>query len=193
MKHWLIIRKCYIVTTISYQWLEFFFKFAEHGDSNLCLQNLILNAQHNMKKLHRIPTRHQIGFSTSIRHKPNMVPSCCAVATHRFRVTTPFNVWSNDAFLSSLCHKLWPFSHFAPLKGLDPTLLVSFPHVKFRHCIDKKVQQSKFLLFFHLCGVPGFISVKVQWQRLFSFLPLWSSEFCRHKVHWQQFFSLIFM
>jgi hypothetical protein len=40
MKHWSIIKKCYNVTTTSYQWLEFFVKFAKHGASNLCLPKI---------------------------------------------------------------------------------------------------------------------------------------------------------
>jgi hypothetical protein len=48
------------------------------------------------------------------------------------------------------------------LRGLDPTLLLFFPNVKFQHCAGEKVQQSKFLLFFHLCGVQGSISMKLQ-------------------------------
>lgn len=132
-----------------------------------------------MKQLHHIPTSHQIGFSTSTQHKPNMASNCCGVATCRFRVTTPFNVWSNDAFLSSLPQKLWPFSHFSPLRGLDPTILIFFPNVKFRHCACKKVQQAKFLLFFHLCGVQGSISMKLQWQQKKFLLPLWRFRFYR--------------
>lgn len=76
-------------------------------------QNLIRNAQHNMKKLHYTLTCHKTRFCTSTWLQQSLVSNCCQVATHRLPhvasfdahiLTFPFFLVKNfnDAFFSSL-------------------------------------------------------------------------------------------
>lgn len=120
---------------------------------------------------------HQTRFCTSTWHKPSLVPSCCEIDAHRFRVATPFNTHLQWCFsLLPLSTKLQPFFHLSPLRGWNPTFLVSLSNVNLQCCVGAKVQHEN--LFFLSCrhGVWSSISAKVQQQQLFFLSPLWSID-----------------
>ncbi len=214
MKHWSIIRICYNVTATSYQWLEFFVKFAKHGASNPYLPKIWPLMPNTWSKNY---TTYQQGTKLDLAPPLSMNQIWHQIVVELLLVGLRSQLLSmHEAmmpFSAPSLKKLWPFSHFSPLRGLDPTLLVSFSNVKFQHCACEKVQQSKFLRPFCHCGVQGSISMKLQWQQKKNLLPLWSFG-CRHegslatfffshlyavpgsigaKVHWQHLFSIASM